>query len=295
MSVPAAYVVVIAIWSTTPLAVKWSGEPGFLFGAFGRMTLAALFCLVLTLILRVELPWHRDARRTYAAATVAIYGAMLCVYWAAQRIPSGLIAVIFGLTPFLTALLARWLLDERSLTRAKLAGMLLGLTGLVVIFGAGTKLGPSAADGIFVLLIGVSINAVSMVLVKRTNHSLSPMAVTTGALLYSAPLFFVTWLVFDGKLPNALSSHAAWSILYLGLVASAFGFTLFFYLLKHAPATGVALLTLVSPVTALWLGSVIEHEQVTPDIWAGTVLVISGLALNQWGPALAARFGAGRP
>lgn len=43
MSVPAAYLAVILIWSTTPLAVKWSGEgPGFLFGALGRMALGVL-------------------------------------------------------------------------------------------------------------------------------------------------------------------------------------------------------------------------------------------------------------
>lgn len=294
MSVPAAYLAVIVIWSTTPLAVKWSGEPGFLFGALGRMTLAALFCLALLLMLRVELPWHRTARRTYAAATIAIYGAMLCVYWASQRVPSGLIAVIFGLTPLLTALFARWLLNERDLTRARLAGMALGIIGLAVIFGGGSQLGENAVHGIFVLLVGVIVNAMSMVLVKRTNGALAPIAVTTGALLYAVPLFFLTWLMFDGHMPKAISTQATWSILYLGVVASAFGFTLFFYLLKHTPATGVALLTLVSPVTALWLGSVIDHEQVPGEVWTGTGLVLAGLAVNQWGPAIADRLGVTR-
>ena len=53
MSVPAAYLAVILIWSTTPLAVKWSSEgPGFLFGALGRMALAAVLCVTLVTVLR---------------------------------------------------------------------------------------------------------------------------------------------------------------------------------------------------------------------------------------------------
>lgn len=137
MSVPAAYLAVIAIWSTTPLAVKWSGEgPGFLFGALGRMTPAAAICPVLLAVLREKLPWHQAARRSYAAGSVGAYGALLCVYWGAQRIPSGMIAVLFGLTPIVTGVLARTVLNERGLTPGKLLGALLGLAGLALILGA---------------------------------------------------------------------------------------------------------------------------------------------------------------
>jgi drug/metabolite transporter (DMT)-like permease len=69
MSVPAAYLGVVLIWSTTPLAVKWSGEgPGFLFGALGRMGLATLLCLVAVAIFRI-------ARRTPRLFTRAGYRA----------------------------------------------------------------------------------------------------------------------------------------------------------------------------------------------------------------------------
>jgi drug/metabolite transporter (DMT)-like permease len=289
MSAPAAYLVVALIWSTTPLAVKWSAEgAGFLLGAVARMGLAAAFCLALTHGLRLKLPFDRAARQTYAAAAIAVYGAMLCVYWASQHVPSGLIAVLFGLTPFVTALFARWLLDERGLTPAKLGGQVLGLLGLVLIFHEGSALGPRAAEGIAVLLFGIAINALSLVLVKRAGGALSAMSVTTGALLYAAPLFLVTWLVFDGRAPATVPAPALWSILYLGLVASALGFTLFYYLLKRAPASAVALLTLVSPVLALLLGHIVDGERVTPAVWAGTTLVLGGLAVHQWAPGIAA-------
>lgn len=287
MSVPAAYIAVILIWTTTPLAVKWSGEgPGFLLGALGRMGLAAVVCVLLLMLLRIPFAWHRAARRAYVAASIAVYGAMLCVYWAAQHVPSGLISVLFGLTPLLTALFERWLLDQRGYSLAKLGGTLLGIAGLMVIFGGATALGPSALEGMGVLLLGVLINAFSMVLLKRYNASLAPFAVATGSLVIGATLLLLTWLAVDGALPPApLPAHATASILYLGLVGSVLGFPLFYYLLKRTPASAVALLMLLTPVTALLLGNAVNHEPITPSVWAGTALVLAGLAVHQWGPA----------
>lgn len=283
MSVPAAYLAVVLIWSTTPLAVKWSGEgPGFLFGALGRMALAVLLCLTLVKVLRLGLPLHRHARRTYGSGALGLYGAMLCIYWAAQYVPSGLIAVLFGLSPLVTALLARPLLGEHGLSAPFLLGMLLALLGLVIIFGASIALGPQTTEGLIGLLAGVFLQSLSMVLVKRFGEALPSLTVSAGSLLIAAPLFLVTWLVFDHHIPQ-LPTRALASMLYLGVVGSVIGFTLFFYLLKHVTANTTALITLITPVLALLLGAAINHEPVSLRIWTGTALVLSGLALHQWG------------
>ncbi|MCF6338064.1 MAG: DMT family transporter, partial [Gammaproteobacteria bacterium] len=135
MSVPAAFLGVVLIWSTTPLAIQWSSEGwGYLFGISGRMVLGALVCAVLLQILKPGLPWHREARNTYFAAGIAIYGAMLSVYWGAQFIPSGLIAVLYGLNPLLTGVAAALFLGEKSFTPGKLMGMALAFSGLLSIF-----------------------------------------------------------------------------------------------------------------------------------------------------------------
>ena len=54
MSVPAAYLGVIPIWSTTPLAIKWSGKDvGFLFGVTSRMLMGVVVGLCITWLLHV--------------------------------------------------------------------------------------------------------------------------------------------------------------------------------------------------------------------------------------------------
>ena len=101
MSIPAAYLGIVLIWATTPLAIKWSGdEGGFLLGVTLRMTIGYAICLLLLWLLRIEFPWHRQARRSYLAAGLGVFGAMLSVYWGAQYIPSGLVSVLFGVLPW---------------------------------------------------------------------------------------------------------------------------------------------------------------------------------------------------
>ena len=88
-----SYLGVIVIWSTTPLAIQWSGqEVGFLFGVAGRMVIGCVLALALVMVLRLPMAWHKQAGQTYLAAGMGIYGAMMCVYWSAQFVPSGWIS-----------------------------------------------------------------------------------------------------------------------------------------------------------------------------------------------------------
>lgn len=283
-SVLAGFVVVVLIWSTTPLAVKWSGQgPGFLFGVTARMLIGTLLLLLLVRIRRVTIPFHAAAIRTYLAAGLGIYGAMICVYWGAQFIASGFISVIFGMTPILTGVFAWFILQERGLSLLRVGGMVIGLFGLLVIFHRSLGLGNAVILGMVAVAIGVILHSISGVMVKRLHGNLPALSVTAGGLLVATPLYLLTWLVVDGHWPQQLPAHALWSIVYLGAVATGIGFSLYFYILKHMPASQVALLTLLSPVFALWIGHLFDHEVIGADVWLGAALVLCGMSIYQWG------------
>ncbi len=290
MSVPAAFLGVVLIWSTTPLAIQWSSAGwGYLFGISGRMMLGAVVCAVLLQILKPGLPWHREARNTYFAAGIAIYGAMLSVYWGAQFIPSGLIAVLYGLNPLLTGLVAAALLGEKSFTPGKLFGMALGFAGLLSIFSSDIMLAENAWKGVLAILFSVTLHSVSGVWVKRIGGGLPGLTVTSGGLFVVAPLFFLTWLIFDGHVPTAMTAQAGLSMLYLGVFGSALGFTLYFYLLKKLEANRVSLITLLTPVLALILGTSLNGESISAEVLFGSSLIVSGLVLHLWGDRIFAR------
>jgi len=284
LSVPTAYIGVILIWATTPLAIKWSSEgPGFLFGVVSRMFIGTLCLVLLHVVLRKSLIWHRKAVLSYGISACSIYGAMMSVYWGAQYIPSGWISVIFGLSPLLTAGLSALWLHERSLTGTKLIGMFVGVGGLFVLFGSAVDLGQNAALGVGSVVLSVLIFSASAVGLKRIGSHLPALSVTTGGLLFALPVYLLTLLLISGGIwPHQLPLRSAMSIAYLGIVATSFGFVMYFYVLKHLAATRVALITLITPVLALLIGMMINNEQIDGRAWLGTGLILLGLLLHEF-------------
>ena len=284
MSVPLAYIGVILIWSTTPLGIKWSGEDvGFIFGVTARMLLGAFVCLVFLALLSRRMKWNRKALHTYLAAGIGVWSTMSLVYWAAQHVSSGLISVIFGLMPLITGVMAAIWLNERVFTLPRIAGMTLGLVGLMAVFYEHLDADSHAVIAMVAILSAVTCQSISAVWVKRIGSKMHPLEVTTGALLIALPLFGLLYIASGHSLPVAISERTAWSIAYLGVFGSALGFILYFYVLKWVEAGKVALIALVTPVMALMLGQWINHEVVAPSEWFGTLLILFGLASYQWG------------
>lgn len=282
MSIPAAFAGVVLIWSTTPLAIQWSIQGGgFLFAVTARMALGLVFCLLTLRAMRVAVPMHRRAMVAYVIAGAGIYGSMTLVYWGARFIPSGWIAVLFGLSPLLTSVFAALWLSRKLPDGWESAGLLMGVAGLAVIFGDAAVSGHEVHYGIAAVVASAALHAASAVGVKRYSTGLPALAVTSGGLSVAVPALLLTWWTFDGAWPDTLPARAAWSIAYLALFGSVLGFVWYFYLLKMVDAVKVNLLTLVTPVTALLLGSLLNGEVIVPGVWYGTVLILSGIALHQ--------------
>jgi drug/metabolite transporter (DMT)-like permease len=283
-SIHGAYFTVVLIWSTTPLAIKWSAVGGgYAFAVLARMTIGVLLAAALLKAWGVGLPLHARAQRSYLAGGLGIFGAMFCTYWGAQYVDSGLVAVLFGLAPLVTSLLAMWWLDEPALRPTRLAGMLLGLAGLVVIFASGgVGNGAAATAGMAVLLLAVLVYSASLVWIKHIGDDSPPLATTTGSLLVSLPLFALAWAMAGGQVPDALPLRAGVAIVYLGVFGSVLGFALYYHMVKHLEAGKVALITLMTPVLALLLGHAANGEAVGVRVWAGAGLISLGLSLHQW-------------
>lgn len=295
MSVPIAYLTVIVIWSTTPLAIKWSAlGTGFAFAVTARMAIGVVLAALIVTAWRVGFPLHRKARQTYLAGGLGLFGAMSFTYWGSQFITSGLVSVLFGLAPLMTSLMAAAWLGERALAPAKVAGMLLGLGGLVIVFQAESGLGaPRALAGMAALLLAVCIYSASLVWIKRIGDDSPPLAITTGTLAVSMPLFLLVWALADGGLPQVVPARAGAAIVYLGVFGSVLGFALYYYIIKHMDTGRVALITLVTPVLALLLGILLNGEVVPLRVWLGASLIVLGLSVYQW-EALAGVLAPGR-
>ena len=278
MSLPAAFVTVILIWSTTPLAIKWSAfGVGFSFAVFSRMAIGVLLSAVLLAAFRVRVPLHRKALSAYLAGGVSMFGAMALTYWSSQFVSSGMIAVLFGLSPLITSLGAALWLEEESLTTSKLAGMAMGVLGLFLVFRGGLGLGTGSMAGLLALVLAVVSQSLGLVWLKRINDDSPPLAMTLGILIVALPLFFAAWWVVDGHVPVTMPGRAVAATVYLGVFGSVLGFALYYYLIKHMEAGRIALITLITPVMALLLGHGLNNEAVQPQVWMGTASIVMGL------------------
>ncbi len=283
MSIPAAYLGVVLIWSTTPLAIQWSTQgTDFAFAVFLRMLIGCLLAAILVAAWRIGLPLHARARRAYLVGGLSLFVAMSLTYWGARHIHSGLVSLIFGLAPLLTGLFARYWLPNQPLHRHELIGASLGVGGLALIFAAGRQTGDELfIHGLLALLAATAIYSAGLVGLKRIGDDSPPLATTLGTLAVALPLFGLLWLHESGDwaLPPTRSLAA---IVYLGVFGSVLGFALYYYVIKHLAAARVALITLITPVLALLLGHWLNGEEIGWRIAAGTALVLGGLLLHQW-------------
>jgi drug/metabolite transporter (DMT)-like permease len=274
-----AFLVVIMIWATTPLAIKWSSMgAGFLFAVAARMAIGAFVCMLILMARRSRIRHDSPARKVYLVAGLGIWSSMSCTYWGSQHIPSGLLSVIFGLTPVFTGVWATWLLRERVFTPFRILGMGLGILGLLLIFREGLGYRQDYL-----------LQSFSAVWIKRINAGVSGFETTTGGLLVALPFFLLSWWIVDGSLPSQMEARVAWSILYLGIFGSVIGFMLYFTLIHVWPANRVALITLVTPVIALMIGHLFNAESIGLYEWAGAAVILAALLSYVYGDQLVRR------
>ena len=291
MRISAAYMGVILIWSTTPLAIKFSTDSLSFIVAVGlRMGSAALLCLAIMRVMGRKLRWDQASIKAYAASNLGVFGAMSLSYLAVGFIPSGLLSVMFGMAPLLSGVFARWLLDDKPLSVVRNVALIIALCGLLVVFRGAVSWRPEALPGLIASLAAVALFALSGVLVKRHAGHLDALEHTTGSLLFSVPLFVLAWLLLDGQIPSEFSPTSVASVAYLSLFGSVFGFMLYFYALQALGPTQVALIPLITPVLALSLGHFLADEVISAATIGGGGMILLALALYQLGDGLRARW-----
>jgi len=288
MQVPVAYLAVLLIWSTAPLAIVWSSETiNPTMAVLLRMLIAVVLGSLIISISKIELPWHKEAIRLYSFSALGIFGGMSFSYLAAGYLSSGILSLAFGLAPAFSALLARRILEEPKISITRKLAMSLSFIGLALVCADNFSFKDDSFYGLFFILTAVFLFSLSGVLVKSVSLAIHPLSTTIGALIVSLPLFIVNWLLLDGTLDiGNWQFRSIWSTIYLGVFGSLIGFFAYFFVLQKLTASTVTLITLITPVMALSLGVMLNDEVFTNKILLGASLVILGLAIYHWGELL---------
>lgn len=278
-----AFLIVTLIWGSTPLAIQWSlAGMSYQFAVTARMGIGVVIFLLMIPWLKRRPASLEQVVKVSLVSGLSMFLSMFCVYWGARFVPSGWMSVLFGFGPVVTGIMAAIWLQE-PFTKEKILGSLLGLAGLMVFFSQGESLGEHALMGVGVLMLGVIIYAAGNIGIKWYGQGVSPLWVTAGTIWVAFPLFLAAWWLSGTSWPSSWTFKSGMAIVYLGLVGTGIGFVCFYYLLSRVTAAKAVLVTLTAPAVALWLGVVFNQEPLHGGLVLGTLLVLGGLSLFQWG------------
>ena len=282
VSVVAAYVLLAILWGWTWAAIKVGVDavPPFVF-AFERAVLVSLVLSVLSLALRHGFP--RDRRVILAAIVVGIFNtgsSWAIIFWSEQYVPSGLVAVFGAAGPIWTAFFAHFLVHGDRLSPLKLAGLVLGVVGIVVLVGtpAADSRPEAIAAGVLLAIMPLTW-AVGTILQVRMLREGSPMPLVVVGTWAGAVVLLPFALAQSGQ-PSHWTSAAVLGLAYLVIFGSCVGLVLQMWLTRKLRPTTMTLIQVVISANALLVGAFVLGEAITLRMLAGAALVGVAVVLN---------------
>jgi drug/metabolite transporter (DMT)-like permease len=198
------------------------------------------------------------------------------IAWGQQYIDSGLASIFNASAPLFTALFAIGYDRSQRATGSRLAGILVGFAGVVLLVGFEVTGGEKAVAGGLAVVAASACYAIGGLYAGRRFDGLPPSLVAFGALCWS------TLAVLPLGLAQASSPgwEALLSVLYHGVLATGAGYLLYFGLIAGAGAAKAVLVTYLVPSLALVYGAAFLDEEITAVAVAGLLLVLAGVALG---------------
>lgn len=279
------FALVTMIWGSTwlaihsqfgPVSTEWSVAYRFAVGAISMFVVA----VAMKVPLRVRLSDHALAAALGLVVFVINYN---CVYASEQHITSGLVAVIFSLLVPLNAILARVFLKQ-ELSRPFLMGSGVAMLGVILLFlhewRAVDRNPHEVTLGIGLALIAVTFASFGNVFQGSARARQVPMATLLawamgwGALLDA----IIAWVRTGPPVVDLRLSYIS-GLLYLGVIASAVAFTLYFNLIRRIGAARGGYVNVMIPVIAMGFSTLFERYLWSVEAMLGGLLVIAGLVV----------------
>jgi drug/metabolite transporter (DMT)-like permease len=201
-------------------------------------------------------------------------------FWGQTHIDSGLASILNATTPLWGVVTAHFLTRDEKATPARIAGVLLGLAGIIVMVG------PDALGGVsgsvlaqIACLAATLLYALAAVYGRTLSQStMTPLVVATGQVLTAAIIMLPVMLIADRPWILPPAGWDAWAgALGLAIPSTAVAYFFYFRLIDRAGASNAMLVAFIMPVVAVILGVVALGETVEPKELAGAALIALGL------------------
>lgn len=271
----APLILLAAVWGSSYFFIEVAlrdFEPGMV--AFGRQAIGAL-CLAPLALRRGELRLAGLRFRWILLIAIVMVGAPTLLIAAGQQtVSSSLAGILVSATPILTAGIAVQFDAEERSSRQQLFGIVLGLVGIVLLFGLDLSVSSGGALGGAALLVASLGYALGGFLVKHKAATVPPLGlVVFGSAISAVLLIPVAAVSLPDRAPT-LTSVAA--VVELGVLGTAVGWALYYLSIKDLGPQRASLVQYLAPAFAVVLGVIVLGEKLTAASVAGLLLVVSG-------------------
>ena len=250
-----------------------------------RLMLGALTMLALLYARGLRLPPLGPIWVAYAALGILGNAApFFLITWGQQVVDSALAGILMGVMPLATLVLAHFLVRGEAMTASRVAGFVLGFSGIVFLMEPAAVAGVGGAAlqilSQLAILGGALCYAANSVLARlliKTDFMLA----AAGTLLVPAALMLGVALFWDRPWTLEPSFASVASIVWLGVGPTAIATICYFRLISSAGPTFMSLVNYLSPMVAVFLGVTLLGEQPGVSAYAGLALILGGIALSQ--------------
>lgn len=270
------FVGMVAVWGIPYLFIKVAVEGGLppAIVAWGRVAIAAALLLPICWWMGQLRGLRAHWRAVVAFSVIEIVIPFPLIATGEQWVSSSLTAILIATVPLMVALIALRFDPSERVGALRLAGLVVGFAGVVVLLGVDVAGRPNELLGAAMILLASVGYAIAPMIVKHRLTDVPPLGPVTGALVAGAILLAPLAAV---SAPEAQpTTEALVSVLVLGVVCSAIAFVLFFSLIAEVGPGRATVITYVNPLVAVVLGVVLLDEQVGLTTLLGLVLILAG-------------------
>jgi drug/metabolite transporter (DMT)-like permease len=275
-----AFAIIYFVWGSTFLAIRIGVHevPPLMFAAM-RFVVAGFVLFGWMLARGERLPNRRQWGSVFVIATLIFVLDYGLLFWAEQRIASGIAAVMLAMIPAFMALAEIIFLRTQKLTVRLALALLVGIGGVAVLMSHSIDLGGAAIEttGAIALIVASLSWAVASVLTRVLPLPESKV-MSSGAQMLTGGLLLVVAAAafgeFRGFHPGSVSRGAWLALLYLIVAGSIVGYTAYVWLIHHESPTKVGTYAYVNPVVAVVLGYFLGGEALGLRTILGTAFVL---------------------
>jgi drug/metabolite transporter (DMT)-like permease len=286
-----AFAIIYFVWGSTYLTVRVGVRevPPLILAAM-RFSVAGLVLFGWVLARGECAPTAREWRSASLLGLVIFLFDYGLLFWAEQRVPSGIAAVMLATIPVFMALSEIIFLRTQRLTVRLALALLIGLGGVGVLMSRALNLGGAPIDkwGAMALIFAAVSWSVASVMARKLPLP-SSKVMSSGAQMLAGGILLAIAAAAFGEFrdfhPGAVSRGVWFALLYLIVAGSIIGFTAYVWLIHHESPTKVGTYAYVNPIVAVLVGYFLGGEALSARTILGTVFILISVVVITTTPA----------